>query len=275
LFDRHRRALRRARATGDDYLGRVMAEAIIERIDDISRPFATATIIGARASIIIDALTARGVAVTSVEASAALASHTGALHADEDRLPLDPASQDLIVWSGGLDSINDVPGALLRCRLALKPDGVLVGCFSGDGSFPALRAALAAADGDRPVARMHPQIDGRAMGDLLGKVGLALPVIDIDRLSLAYRSLDALVSDLRAAALTNMLAGPLHPLTRDQWAMACAAFAAAGEDGRTAETVRIIHFTGWAPDPSQPQPARRGSATASLAAALKPRDQAE
>jgi hypothetical protein len=59
-------------------------------------------------------------------------------------------------------------------------------------------------------------------------------------------------------------------MTRGTLARAAAAFAeAAGPDGRTTERFSIVFLTGWAPDASQPQPARRGSATASLAAALK------
>jgi hypothetical protein len=46
--------------------------------------------------------------------------------------------------------------------------------------------------------------------------------------------------------------------------------AEADPDGKTPERFEIVYLTGWAPSPEQPQPARRGSATASLAQALKP-----
>jgi NADH dehydrogenase [ubiquinone] 1 alpha subcomplex assembly factor 5 len=163
-----------------------------------------------------------------------------------------------------------VPGALLRCRLALKPDGLLLGCFIGEGSLPRLRAALSAGEQGRVVARMHPQIDVRGFGDLIRSVGLALPVIDIDRMMVAWRRLAALVRDLRASALTSVLSGPVIPLRRSAWQAAQAHFDA-GDGEVLPETIAIVHFSGWAPHPDQPQPARRGSATASLAAALKAR----
>lgn len=271
LFDRHRRSIRRARrlADGEDYFGGLMADALIERLDDVTRDFADVLVIGGRDVTLPAELRTRGMVVTVVEQSAAIAQANSAIIGEEDHLPVEPESYDLILWPGGLESVNDVPGALLRCRLALRPDGLLLGCFVGEGSFPRLRAALAQAEAQRPVARMHPQLDVRGFGDLLRKIGLALPVIDIDRLVIAYRKLASLVRDLRHAALTNVLAGSVEPLSRRAWAAACAQFDTPDGDIEP-EHIAIIHFSGWAPHPDQPQPARRGSATASLAAALKP-----
>ncbi len=265
IFDRRHRAARRSQRRGDSYLGKIIAEQLIERLDDVQRDFASALLIGGRDTALGEALRERGMAVTVLEQAGAI----GAVTAEEDRLPVEPESVDLILWPGGMESVNDVPGALLRCRHALRPDGLLLGCLFGDGSFPMLRRALAAADAPRAMARMHPQIDLASLGGLLSSVGLALPVVDVERMQLAYRRIDRLVADLRGAALTNMLAGETHRLTRRQWALAGAAFAdAADEDGRTVESARLMHFSGWAPHASQPQPARRGSATASLSAAL-------
>ncbi|MFM6854922.1 MAG: hypothetical protein ACKOUM_12665 [Sphingopyxis sp.] len=109
------------------------------------------------------------------------------------------------------------------------------------------------------------------MGELVTRCGFALPVIDVERLTIAYARLPSLVADMRAAALTAMLAGPVPPLSRAGWARAQAHFAGQmGDNGRVAESIRIIHFSGWAPHPDQARPARRGSATASLADALRP-----
>ena len=265
IFDRHRRAVRRGQRRGADYLSGVIAEQLLERLDDVQRPFVDALIIGGRDAVLADALTARNIRVTTFEQAG-----SGDIVGDEDLLPVTPASYDLILWPGGLESVNDVPGALLRCRHALRPDGLLLGCLFGDGSLPNLRRALAEAAAPQAVARMHPQIDLASLGGLLSGVGLALPVVDVERMHLAYRSIDALVADLRGAVLTNVMAGAPHRMTRRQWSTARAAFMAGSDnEGRTIESLRLMHFSGWAPHASQPQPARRGSATASLADALK------
>lgn len=255
IFDRHRRAMRRARLPAQPgYFDQQMADMLLERLGDVTRTFSDALIIGARNAALIAAIRQRCTQLTIAESSAEIAR---------------PESYDLIVWPGGLESINDVPGALLRCRFALKPDGLLLGCVIGDGSFPALRRAMAAADAPAAIARMHPQLSLQAVGDLLHKVGLALIVTDVEQLTLAYATLGALVRDVRDAALGNVLNGPVRRISRAGYARASTAFCA-DAGARTTEQVRIIHFSGWAPDPSQPLPAKRGSATTSLAQALRP-----
>jgi SAM-dependent methyltransferase len=266
IFDRHRRRARRGIARGADFIGQQITEALLERLALVTRGFTRALVLGGRSSTLVAALQDRGMTVDVAEPAGG-----AGLAADPDHLDVAPGSYDLVLWPGGLESVNDVPGALLRVRFALRPDGLLLGALIGDGSLPMLRAALreGAIAADRPIAaRMHPQIALQAMGALLQGSGFALPVVDVDALDLRYRSIGGLVRDLRSAAVTALLAGPVPPLTRTEWAATAAAFAAAGEGATTVETLRIIHFSGWAPDASQPRPARRGSATASLAAAL-------
>jgi len=119
------------------------------------------------------------------------------------------------------------------------------------------------------VARFHPQIDVRAAGDLLGRAGFALPVADVETLTVRYSSMFGLLADLRAMAATNLLPGT-PPLTRAVLARAAQGFTErADPDGKTAERFEIVYLTGWAPDESQPRPAKRGSAVASLAEALR------
>jgi hypothetical protein len=138
----------------------------------------------------------------------------------------------------------------------------------GSPSLPMLRQALTAAE--PAVRRVHPQVDPRAGGDLLARAGFALPVADSTTLTLSYRTLDSLVADLRASSATNLLADR-QPLTRTTFTRVRSAFAALGDGDRTIETITLLSLTGWAPDPSQPKPAARGSATASLSSTLRNR----
>lgn len=68
-----------------------------------------------------------------------------------------------------------------------------------------LRAALREAEQDRPVARLHPQIDVRSAGDLLLRAGFALPVADKESLTVRYGGLGRLIDDLRGMAAANVL----------------------------------------------------------------------
>lgn len=266
IFDRAARRLRRDRAFASfadhDFLLRFMIDGIADRLAMVSRSFTEVLVIGGAPLLPPSARAAL------IDPSFAFARAGGGVQGDEDRLPFADASFDLVLSAGVLDSVNDLPGALALIRRVLRPDGLLLAAFVGAGSLSALRAALKAAEGDHPAARLHPQIDVRAAGDLLMRAGFALPVADVESFEGRYRDLMRLLGDLRGMGATNLLPGRV-PLRRDVLARAAIAFAeAAGPHGRTTEHFEIIFLTGWAPDPAQPRSARRGSATASLAAAL-------
>jgi SAM-dependent methyltransferase len=272
--------MRRDRAAGrddgGDYLIRRAGDELIGRLDAVNRIFHDALDLGCGLGHLTAALQARGITMTSCDAGAIFAAGTEGVQCDEDRLPFPAGRFDLVVSAGVLDSVNDLPGALALVRRSLKPDGLFLGAFAGAGSLPMLRRAIRAgetAEGWDPAARIHPQIDLRAAGDLLTRAGFALPVVDREEVIVRFSSLARLVGDLRTMGATNLLAGPRpRPFGRLGLAAAMADFAdGAGPDGKTDETFEIVYLSGWAPDPGQPKPARRGSATASLAEVLKPR----
>ncbi|MDQ8754883.1 methyltransferase domain-containing protein [Sphingosinicella sp. LHD-64] len=276
-FDRALRRLRRDRAArlGSEtrYLHRRAADELLERLDLVTRDFGEALDLGCGDDYLGAQLRTRGLNVTSADAGRVFA--TAGMQCDEDRLPFADATFDLVVSVGVLDTVNDLPGALTLIRRALRPDGLFLAAFSGAGSLPRLRAAIRTAEeieGRAAAPRIHPQIDVRAAGDLLGRAGFALPVADVEEVTVRYGSLMTLIGDLRGMAATNMLAERSRlPLTRLGLAAAAAAFEGAGDpDGKAGERFSILYLSGWAPAPDQPRPARRGSAVASLVDALKP-----
>jgi NADH dehydrogenase [ubiquinone] 1 alpha subcomplex assembly factor 5 len=180
------------------------------------------------------------------------------------------------VSAGVLDSVNDLPGALALIRRVLRPDGLFLGAFAGAGSLAWLKSATLAADSATSggaVPRIHPQIDVRSAGDLLSRAGFALPVADSERLDIGYGDPLRLMRDLRGMAATNLLVQRARKGPGRAWLVELFRQfqAAGGPDGRLRETFELIYLTGWAPAPDQPRPARRGSATASLAEALRPK----
>jgi SAM-dependent methyltransferase len=270
IFDRAARRQRRDRAAptyaAHDFIREAMLDGIAERLASVKRSFADVLDLGS-----FDGRFAapEGARIARLDAGHDFARAAGGVQGDEDRLPFADGSFDLVVSCGVLDQVNDVPGALTLARRALRRDGLFLGAFLGGASLSSLRSALRQAEGDRPVARLHPQIDVRSAGDLLMRTGFALPVADAETLRVRYGSIGRLFDDLRGMAASNVLT-ERRPLAREALARAAAAFADAADlDGRTTERFEIIFLTGWAPSPDQPQPARRGSATASLAAAFR------
>jgi SAM-dependent methyltransferase len=279
IFDRARRRRRRDRAaphfTDHAFVRDHIVEGLLDRLASVKRDFTRVLDLGAADGSLGDALRARGLQVVSADSGFAFARATGGVQCDEDRLPFADASFDLIVAAGGLDMVNDLPGALALIRRSLVPDGLFLGGFAGAGSLPRLREALLAADmaaGGGAAPRLHPQIDVRAAGDLLSRAGFALPVADSETLSVRYGDPLRLIADLRGMAATNILRRASPPLGRAHVGALLARFAAAADaDGRTTERIEIVYLTGWSPAPDQPKPARRGSGTQSLAEALRPR----
>lgn len=269
IFDRSARRLRRDRAAADfaefGFVRASMLDGIAERLASVTRAFHDVLDLGCFDGAFVPP---PGAAITRCDVGARFAAHAGGVQVEEDALPFAPGSFDLIVSAGVLDGVNDLPGALALARRALRPDGLFLAAFCGAGTLATLRAVLREAESERPAARLHPQIDVRSAGDLLVRAGFALPVADVETLSVRYRGLGGLLCDLRGMAATNVLRHR-SPLTRATLARASQAFAARAEpDGKTAERFEIVYLTGWSPAPSQPQPARRGSATASMLDAL-------
>lgn len=147
---------------------------------------------------------------------------------------------DLIACFGLLDTVNDLPGALIHIRNALAPGGLAIATFPGAGSLPKLRATMLAADAERPAPRLHPMVDVRAGGQLLQRAGWADPVIDSRPLEVRFSSFNRLVSDLREQGLGNVLANPGPPLSRSALLRAEESFGAP-----TVEQFELLTLSGW------------------------------
>ncbi|WP_372784112.1 methyltransferase domain-containing protein [Phenylobacterium sp.] len=285
LFDRtlHRRRLDRAAKgfTAADFLQRRAALDIAERLEGIMREFPVAVDLSARSGVFAEVLGGSeaagriGVLVETDLSPAMLAGRTGPRATlDEERLPFAPASLDLVVSTLGLHWTNDVVGALVQIRRALKPDGLFIGALLGGSTLTELRQALTAAEDEilgGAGSRVSPFADSRDAAGLLQRAGFALPVGDVDRVNVSYEHPLKLLADLRQMGETNVLADR-HPrgLTRTLLARACEIYVErfAGPDGRVPATFEIITLTGWAPHASQPQPLQPGSAKMRLADAL-------
>jgi len=272
VFDRRAVRRHRDRAAGTvDAVADVLADAagrLLDRLDDISIRFTRALDVGGR-GIVAPLLRARGIETFATDLSPAMAARAGApaIAADDEFLPFAPASFDLIVASLSLHWVNDLPGALIQLRMALRPDGLLLASLPALGTLAELRTALTeteAALTSGAAPRVSPFPDLRDCAGLLQRAGFALPVADVEDIRLLYADPLALLRDLRAAGEANAVAlrdRRIPPRTLFPAALA----ALPQREGRIPVTLRLAILTGWAPAPSQPQPLARGSATASLA----------
>lgn len=242
IFSARRRQARAARALtlrqrkgAADWLAEALVEDTLERIEFMSLEPCRALVIGAGGAELGRLLERKGFRITLAEAET--------LDLEQ---PLPFGGFGLIASLAALDTVNDLPGALIHQRHALAPGGVLLASMIGAGSLPRLRAALLAADAERPAARLHPAVDARSGAGLLQRAGFSRQVSDSWTLRLRYGAMDDLVADLRAQGLTSALVDSAPPLTRAGLERARAAFLAdADRHGRVVETLEILMLTAW------------------------------
>lgn len=240
VFDQRLLALRRARASraGQElFLHERAFEDMLDRLALVQRRFRSALLIdwtggGWRKQLLrlvesVDVVTPDGLA------------------------GVEPEGYDLCLALGGLDTVNDLPQALFVIRHALRPESLFLGAVAGGDSLPILRAAMRAADEHMGGAspRVHPRLVPAALAGLLADAGFTMPVVDVDRVHVTYRTFADLVRDLRAMGATNILADRRPaPLTRAAADAAARHFQSRqSPDGRVTERFDLLHFAVWTP----------------------------
>jgi SAM-dependent methyltransferase len=275
-----RRRLARAHARaapGADFLMNHVVADLADRLASVERHFDIGVAFAGQTEKLAVALGDSGKVgrVFRVEPVAAAfgPAQAGAV-ADEEALPLAPASIDLFASALALQWTNDLPGALVQIRQALKPDGLFLAAMTGGRTLSELREALYEAEAEisgGTSPRVLPAADVRDLGALLQRAGFALPVADRDVLTVRYDDAFRLFGDLRAMGATNVLfERERRPAIRRLFMRAAEIYAEkfSDPDGRVRASFEIVSLSGWAPHASQQQPARRGSGKVSLAKLL-------
>lgn len=270
-----RRAILR-NAPGADFLMARAVEDLELRLSTVGRGFADAATLFCLTPAARDAILASGKANSAlrVEADEAFLEAGDGTVAPAGIVPLPPGSLDLAVSLLSLQDENDIPGMLVQIRRALRPDGLFLAAMAGAGTLAELRESLLDAETDiygGASPRVAPLTDVRDAGALLQRAGFALPVADVETLTVRYDSMFGLMADLRAIGAQNaLLDRSRRPGTRELFRRAAELYAErfADPDGRVRATFSIVWMSGWVPDASQQKPLKPGSAQVSLADVL-------
>lgn len=275
IFDRTLIAARRRRALaeraeGADFLMQRTADDLAGRLSVVERQFGQAAILDDETGLVEPAIAATGRAARIEQADFVATRESAA----SEQIALAPESVDLVVSALSLHLVNDTPGILAQIRRALRPDGLFLAAVPGSGTLQELRESLIAAEAELTGGaspRVIPFADVRDYGALLQRAGFALPVADIDKLTVRYDTLFHLMLDLRAMGMTNPLTGRSRiPVGRRFFERAAEIYAErfSDPDGRIRASFAIVNLSGWAPHESQQKPLRPGSAKTRLADAL-------
>lgn len=279
-FDRAAYRAHRARAArhwgAQNFLVREVAERLVQRLDDIKREFPMALDLGCRGGEVSRAVAGRGGIrqLFATDTAFEFARPARGVVAEEETLPFADASLDLVISVLNLHWVNDLPGALLQIRRALKPDGLLLAAMLGGGTLAELRAALLQAEAEienGASPRVSPFAELRDAAGLLQRAGFALPVADTDRISVSYKDALSLMHELRAMGESNAVRERRRHFTRRATLLRAAEIYGqrhGDKNGRIAATFQVIYLHAWAPHPAQPQPLKPGAAQNRLADAL-------
>ncbi|XP_022888059.1 putative methyltransferase At1g22800, mitochondrial isoform X2 [Olea europaea var. sylvestris] len=286
IFDRNLKRRQRDRAAWlmrpNDSLLDTVAENLLDRLEDCKRTFPTALCMGGSLEAIMRSIRGRGgiEKLIMMDASYDMVKlckeseqdlpnknvETSFIVADEEFLPVNECSLDLVISSLGLHWTNDLPGAMIQSRLALKPDGLFLAAIFGGETLKELRIACTVAQMEREGGispRLSPLAQVRDAGNLLTRAGFTLPGVDMDEYTVRYDSALELIEHLRAMGETNAL---LQSSKRDTALATAAVYESmfAAEDGTIPATFQVIYMTGWREHPSQQKAKARGSATISF-----------
>ncbi|KAG9457002.1 hypothetical protein H6P81_001510 [Aristolochia fimbriata] len=289
IFDRDLKRKQRDRAAwlshGKDTFIDSVAENLLDRLEDCKKTFPTALFLGGSMEALrrlshgrggIEKLTMMDMSYDMVQRCRSVEAEmaddgieTSFVVADEEFLPIRESSLDLVISCLGLHWTNDLPGAMIQCRLALKPDGLFIAAILGGETLKELRIACTVAQMEREggiSARVSPLAQVRDAGNLLTRSGFALPGVDVDEYTVRYNNALDLIEHLRAMGETNALL-QRNNILKKETALATAAIYQsmfAAEDGTVPATFQVIYMTGWREHPSQQKAKRRGSATVSF-----------
>ncbi len=268
-----------ARAAQHDFLLHRVSEDFAERLAVVRRNFISTLNLGAHHGVLSRRL---GVlpnvsGMVDLDSAERLLSQAGGprVLANEDTLPFAPQSLDLVVSGLALHLVNDLPGTLSQVQRTLKPDGLFLAALLGGETLKELREAWLVAEDEicgGASPRVAPFADVRDLGSLLQRAGFALPVADSDVVRVTYATPLALMRDIKAMGMSNMLSARRRvPVTKRLLARACDVYAERFglPDGRVTATFEIITLTAWAPHESQQKPLQPGSAKRRLADALR------
>lgn len=271
LLDQTARRRNRNRAAaapdGSDFLFVEGADRLLDRLDDIRRPFPVALDVGCRWGEVAATLGGRGQVETLYQSDPSpklcavarrRAPHVPTFCADEDALPLPPESLDLVLSNLDFHGVGDLPGALGRLRGLLKPGGAVLISLLGAETLFELRDCLAEADValfGQVFPRVCPTVGVKGLGDLAARAGFVDPTVDLDTLSVRYERPLTLLQDLRHMGEANAMSQrPRQGWTRTALSKTLEIYRdrfggddGDKKDGRVPATFQILTLTAWKP----------------------------
>lgn len=164
--------------------------------------------------------------------------------ADAHRLALKNGVADMVFSNLMLQWCSDPDLVFAEIRRVLRPDGLLTFTSLGPDSLRELRTAWSSVDN---YTHVHRFIDMHDLGDALMRAGFSEPVMDTERLTITYQSIDALLQELRDSGSQNAAQGRRHGLTgRRALERVREEYETRRRDGVLPVTLEVVYGHAWA-----------------------------
>jgi malonyl-CoA O-methyltransferase len=176
------------------------------------------------------------------------------LCADVESLPVATNSVEM-VWSNlALQWCNDLPETFVELNRILKTEGLLMFSTFGVDTLHELRIAFDGVDGYNHVNRFADMHD---IGDMLVAAGFADPVMEMEKLTLTYDDVRAVMQDLKSIGANNATAGRANGMMgKTAWQRITQNYEKLRRDGKLPATFEIIYGHAWKPAPKMIQDGR-------------------
>lgn len=176
------------------------------------------------------------------------------LCADVEALPIASGSFDM-VWSNlALQWCNDLPATFVELQRVLKVEGLLIFSSFGVDTLHELRAAFHDVDGYNHLNRFADMHD---IGDMLVAAGFSDPVMEMERITLTYNDIRAVMQDLKSIGAHNATAGRATGMMgKAAWQRVTENYEKLRRDGKLPATFEIVYGHAWKPKPKVTQDGR-------------------
>jgi malonyl-CoA O-methyltransferase len=173
-----------------------------------------------------------------------------AVCADMHAMPMPARSFDLVISNLALQWSNRLETVFENVRSLLRPGGMFVFTSFGPDTLHELRSAWAQADNEPHV---HEFIDMHDLGDMMVAAGFIEPVMDMEMLTLEYRSVMALMRELKAIGARNSAVSRSAGLTgRTKLQRVLDAYEQFQRNGRYPASYEVIYGAAFGPAEGQP-----------------------
>lgn len=141
------------------------------------------------------------------------------VQADEEFLPFQDNSFDLVVSVLNLHWVNDLLGALIQIRRALKPGGIFVASFIGGRSLSEAKKVFVDIESKLGVNinfHIPPMIATKSLTELMQKARFKDVVVDENLMKVSYQDPKKILKDLQDMGENNCMGdGHIRYLRKD------------------------------------------------------------